>query len=266
MTPDAPGTSTGAGPGADAAAAVDDETVERIAGLGWHGLEEQSLGSWLLRAGEGFTGRSNSVLPLGDPGLPVPRALERVVAFYRERGLPPLFQVPLPLCAGLDLELEAAGWRAYNHTHLLAGPVEALTSLAVDDRLPAPTYERLPSPGWLGGYHYRGSTLPPAAAQVLALGDDPVFVSFVLDGEVAAVGRGIVDEGWLGVTAVTVDEAYRRRGLGSAVMRALGAWGAERGARHVYLQVASENAGALAMYARMGMHRHHDYHYRTLDA
>ena len=36
----------------------------------------------------------------------------------------------------------------------------------------------------------------------------------------AAVARGVLVDGWLCVTAVTVDERYRRRGLATAVMAA----------------------------------------------
>ena len=34
---------------------------------GWPPLERGELGGWMLRAAGGFTGRANSVLPLGDP-------------------------------------------------------------------------------------------------------------------------------------------------------------------------------------------------------
>src|SRR4051794_39097267 len=43
--------------------------VQRVAALGWRALELESLGDWLLRAGGGFTGRANSALPLGSPGM-----------------------------------------------------------------------------------------------------------------------------------------------------------------------------------------------------
>ena len=44
------------------------EDLERVAARGWPGLEQDTLGEWLLRAGGGFTGRANSVLVVGDPG------------------------------------------------------------------------------------------------------------------------------------------------------------------------------------------------------
>jgi ribosomal protein S18 acetylase RimI-like enzyme len=44
-------------------------------------------------------------------------------------------------------------------------------------------------------------------------------------------------------------------------MRTILDWAAERGAISAYLQVAEENAAALALYDRLGFARHHGYHY-----
>ncbi len=46
-------------------------------------------------------------------------------------------------------------------------------------------------------------------------------------------------------------------------MRALWRWGAAAGAQRGYLQVSSQNVGALALYERLGYWPHHDYRYRT---
>ena len=69
-------------------------------------------------------------------------------------------------------------------------------------------------------------------------------------------------EGRLVVTAVTVDDAYRRQGLATAVMAGLGAWARERGRHSCVLQTAGDNAPALALYERLGFTEHHRYHYR----
>jgi N-acetylglutamate synthase len=55
----------------------------------------------------------------------------------------------------------------------------------------------------------------------------------------------------------------RRTGLAGAIMRALWRWGAAAGAHRSYLQVASSNAAALALYERLGYWRHHSYRYRS---
>jgi GNAT superfamily N-acetyltransferase len=241
--------------------------LERIAALGWRGLEEERLGDWLLRAGNRFTGRANSLLPLGDPGRPVEVALGDVVEWYSVRGLRPLIQVPLPLCSGLDEYLAASGWRAFNPSYVFAGDLASvLDSTPPRPDLPAPNYSSSPTADWLSGYRYRGAALPVGAEHVLATAADPTFLSLYEDGAVVAVARGVVDEGWLGVTAVTVDSAHRRRGLARHVMRQLTVWALNRGARRLYLQVAQENVAAVAMYRSMGLEPHHEYHYRTLDA
>jgi ribosomal protein S18 acetylase RimI-like enzyme len=72
----------------------------------------------------------------------------------------------------------------------------------------------------------------------------------------------VLTDGWLGVTAVTVAEEHRRRGLATAVMAALQRWAGERGAHSVYLQVTAGNAPARALYRRAGFIEHHRYHYR----
>jgi ribosomal protein S18 acetylase RimI-like enzyme len=67
---------------------------------------------------------------------------------------------------------------------------------------------------------------------------------------------------WLVVSAVTVDERHRRRGLATAVMAALGQWARAEGAHACLLQVASSNDAGLALYERLGFTEHHRYHYR----
>ncbi len=88
------------------------------------------------------------------------------------------------------------------------------------------------------------------------------FASVTLDGEIAAIGRGVIDDEWLGVSAVEVAPDLRRRGLATAVMQALWRWGAAAGAQRCYVQVSSDNTAAVALYERLGYWRHHDYRYR----
>lgn len=238
--------------------------LEEIAALGWQGLEQERLGDWLLRAADGFTGRANSVLPLGEPDRPMPAALEFVTWWYAARGLPALIQVPLPLAAVLDATLAGAGWRSFNPTAVLVADVADMLA-ACPEQPPLPPVRHAPRPDatWLAGYRYRGRDLPEAAVQVLTRAAEPTFAAVDdADGPVA-VARGVVDQGWLGVTALTVAERVRRRGMGRHVMRELALWGRSRGAERIYLQVAEDNAPALRLYAGLGFGPHHRYHYRT---
>jgi N-acetylglutamate synthase len=239
---------------------LDVPALERLAARSWRGLEEQRHGDWLLRAGGGFTGRANSALVVGSPPEPLEDAVATVTEWYRARGLPPRAQVPLPGSEAADEALAAAGWTRDEDVLVLTASVAGWAD-------PSTTVDLSPTPddAWLAGYRYRGTPLPPVASEVLLKADGPVFASVRVDpapAPLAAVARGVLVDGWLCVTAVTVDERYRRRGLATAVMAGLGAWARADGGHSCLLQVASSNEPALALYRRLGFTEHHRYHYR----
>jgi ribosomal protein S18 acetylase RimI-like enzyme len=210
--------------------------LELLAARTWRGTEEERFGDWLLRAAGGFTGRANSVLVTGRPQVPVPGAEEA------------------------DAALAAAGWERSEDVLVLTAPLAGWPP----PRVPVALADE-PDDAWLTGYRYRGTPLPPIARQVLMAAERPVFASVRLrpaPAPLAAVARGVVADRRLFVTAVTVDEGARRRGLATAVMAALGAWGRNSGAGACVLQVAADNAPALALYDRLGFTEHHRYHYR----
>jgi N-acetylglutamate synthase len=258
--------------------------LERIAALHWRAPEEQRLGGWLLRAAGGFTGRANSALPLGDPGVPLPEAVSATSSWYRERGLPPMITVPSPVASATPLDgfLAEAGWT------LRAGPALVMTagmdeirrrrnldevSLGLDPPLPV-RLDATPDATWLT--LFRGNRDPAPRPGALALLMSAPWQAFASirsgsaserasggDGAVMAVGRVSVAESWGAITAVEVAPAWRRRGLATAITAALCTAAAERGATRILLQVETGNAAAIALYGRFGFRTSHRYHYRV---
>ncbi len=242
--------------------------LERVAARGWQGTSAALLGDWLLRAGAGFTGRANSVLPLGSPLCSLPVALSQVEAFYREHGLPALFQLPEgDETADLQRFLDDAGWPVLNPSLVLtADCATAAERCPPVDRRRRASFADRPSAEWLRGYLYRGQPLPPSAVAVLENAESVVFGSLEDAAGLTAVVRGVLTDGWLGVTALTVDESRRRSGAGRQLMGELLRWAEARGAGDCYLQVAAENEAAIALYGRLGFTEHHRYHYRRSPA
>jgi len=104
--------------------------LERVMVEGWPPLERAQLGGWLLRAGAGFTGRANSVLPLGDPGVSLSEAIDHCESWYDERGLRRLFALFGPAGFAVDddllgLELLARGYQPFNNTVVLTAATRA---------------------------------------------------------------------------------------------------------------------------------------------
>ncbi len=241
---------------------TDVRRLEELAARTWHGLEEERHGGWLLRAADGFSGRANSALVVGKPPEPLPDAVGTVARWYAARGLTPRAQLPGPAGAA-DAAFAAAGWTRAEDVLVLTAPLTPWSAPEVAVQL-SPE----PDDAWLAGYRYRGVPLPPTARAVLTHADDPLFASVrpTAHEHPAAVARGVVEDGWLVITAVTVAEEFRRRGLARAIMAALAAAGRERGAHSCLLQVSDDNEPALRLYARLGFTEHHRYHYRSAPA
>ncbi|HYN95997.1 MAG TPA: GNAT family N-acetyltransferase, partial [Pilimelia sp.] len=79
--------------------------LELASDAGWPAPVTGRVGDWRLRAALGWTGRANSALPVGDPGLPVPAAVDAVESWDAGHGLPAMINVPLPYASAVDAEL-----------------------------------------------------------------------------------------------------------------------------------------------------------------
>jgi N-acetylglutamate synthase len=247
----------------------DVRALESAAAMAWRGVERAWLGEWQLRAAAGFTGRANSCLPIGDPGVPLLSAVDAVSEWYVARSLPPRFQLPSRLTEELDRLLQARGWASDSETIVITGTTA--TVLDTVSVVPTAPYSVVVKDdlddAWLS--LYRGQrALPPVARLVLADAAGVVgFAQAYVDDRVAAIGRGAVTaepagRRWLGLTAVEVLPPYRRRGLARGVVRALTEWGVRHDAGEVYLQVSAGNKPALRLSEGLGLTEHHRYHYR----
>ncbi|MEU6506795.1 GNAT family N-acetyltransferase [Streptomyces sp. NPDC046942] len=268
------------------------EELARIVSRGWRPVESERLGDWELRAAvekvprearpagvvagrrAGFTRRANSVLPLGDPGLPLDAALDAVRRWYGERGLPAYIQTATGaegtqelLCA----ELERRGWVREVTAEVWTG---ALAPVADRAEGAGVVLAREADEAWLARYQRKG--VSEVALQVLGGGPSVWFATVPGGGGApcpgeagssgegeapAAIGRCVVDGRWAGFAAVEVDPGRRRQGLATEVMAALARRALEEGASAAWLQVETDNAGARALYTELGFTPHHAYHH-----
>jgi N-acetylglutamate synthase len=244
---------------------VDPLALQRVCARSWPGIETERLGDWRMRAGGGWTGRANSTLPDGDPGCDLDTALHLVRRWYGERDLPPLLQVPLPALTGLAADLAARGWRDIRGALVQTAPTElVLAKTPAQPQLPPVRLAEVPDERWLDSYHYAGGATGPMSTYgytILTSGPPPRFASVEIDGRIAAIARCTLDGDWVGLCAVEVAEAYRRRGLAAHLLRATAEYAAENGASRLWLQVWPSNAPAIRLYGRAGFTTHHVYRY-----
>ncbi len=225
----------------------------------WPALVDEPLGEWRLRAAQGFTGRANSALTAGSPGMPVHDALDRVRAFATLHAIKPTTHVVVG--STVEDHIASADWRVdTNHpggaeSLVLTGRLDAFATPKTDET----QVSAVPTPGWWALTAQEDPT--PAQRHVLGTGPTVGFGTVEVGNRVVAAVRGAVVGDLLHIARLAVAPEARRSGLARSLMGALAGWGLDNGATTCALQVAAHNAPALRLYESLGCTEHHRYRY-----
>jgi ribosomal protein S18 acetylase RimI-like enzyme len=237
------------------------------------------------------TRRANSVVPIDPPQDPqqLAVAVDRVESLCRAGGLPLRFRLmPENGHAGIDTQLAERGYELEAPCDLLELPLTVsqpgpdprsviTTGQPTDDWCEA-AWRLAPRSGDGARETMRAimSGTPAVYAAIGGTADGESTTSSAAispDGarvvDAIAVGRGaLVNQGRnrsVVLDQIAVDEAHRRQGLGSAVLRTLLAAGQVQGADRALLEVECDNTAAISLYRSLGFTRISGYHYRALD-
>ncbi len=230
---------------------IDDLQRTMIDGL--PGLLQLPIGDWVLRTAEGFTGRANSALVVGDPGRTVSDGVDRVVEAYEDLGQPALFQIPGP--AGFDptghpvvAEVLGRGGRVFQRTAVMTAAVREVA-------LTPPTPNTGVSIGpvaddaWWEAANPRTQERRDLVERLLAKVEYGQFLTVIRrGGGPVAAGRIAYSPGWVGVFDLHTIPEHRGHGFGRALVGEAARDAEDRGIRSSYLQVSADNEAAIGLY------------------
>ena len=83
------------------------------------------------------------------------------------------------------------------------------------------------------------------------------------EGRYVATGLGILDRDYIGIYAIHVDPAYRRRHFAEAICKSILIQGRKQGAKKAYLQVVAGNTPARTLYEQLGFSQLYTYWFRV---
>lgn len=225
--------------------------LERLAVAAWVAHQHRAVGGWLWRFSNGGSKRANSVATLGAPEPDAERALDLVEELYARAGAPSqVYVADVSVPADLAGRLIRRGYALIEETTTMA----LRFGRAAGDHPPGFTSAAAPDRGWLETYE---SVLTPSrkeqARRILARSPaGSRFCSIVRDGATLATALVVADGGAAIVECVAVSAAARRGGMGRALMTGVHAEAQALGAGIAGLQVMSDNAPAIGLYAGLG--------------
>ncbi len=229
--------------------------IEQAASATWPAKEIEFLGDWVLRATGKFTMRANSVLALGNPGLDLDLALERVVDFYRARSLTPTIHVALPTYSELDEKLQNLGWSGKVHAQVMVADIES--DILLQPGLGNWEVFTSPTDEWI-------AVQDDAGVQEIMQRAPAIYIGLRIAGQLVAVGRTAHSNGWTTLTRLYVKPELRGQGIGRELICRLLVAAKDAGISKAFLQVDLKNQSAMSLYEKLGFRRHHTYIYRTL--
>ena len=247
---------------ADALATI--SAIERHAARSWPAPYVTQHHGWELRLSPALASRRvNSLNAVTPEAGRFPAALAEAASICSKRGVK--FHVRM---------LPLAGDEAVAHLESLgvSGAAETTVKTVLLDREfpidPRATIATSMTDEWLDTYlaadwHADGER--EVIKTALASVQMPQAFAMVYDGGMpCAVGRGVVENGWLGIYQIATLPDARRRGFANGVMTALMNWGRSQAAQNAYLQVVSANGPARALYNGLGFQPLYTYDYWTV--
>jgi N-acetylglutamate synthase len=238
---------------------------ERRAFRTWPAATVEEHGGWVLRFNQGVTHRANSVFTADfAEGSDVDGAIVAAEAFFAAHGQPPRFMIsPASRPDDLDARLEARGYVVEEPSLVRVAEARSIRALAPTDA--RVDVAKQPDTAWNRTFmtEYADTAEGAGRLRVVARIEPPAgFAVARVYGHVAAIGMGIVEDGWMTVLGMYTPAPWRGGGYGGAVLRALAAWAEGMGAANLFLQVTAFNAPAIRLYDKAGFRTVYGYHYR----
>ncbi|MCP1336117.1 GNAT family N-acetyltransferase [Futiania mangrovi] len=231
----------------------------------WPADETVEHEGWRMRATRGVSDRANSVYAAAWTGGDLDAAIGAAEGFYTARGLPATFMMmPVTQPKDLDGRLAARRYVRAKETRVCLGDPARVAALVAPD---AVSIDLASDRGaeWAEAYA-RDANAADLAVRAEIMGRVPVPRLYVLAREGAApvgLGMGVLRGDTAVVQGMRTLPDARGRGVGRAVLAAIGRWAVSMEAARMALQVEVENAAANALYAAAGFEEAYRYAYRV---
>lgn len=239
--------------------------IEDMSLNAWPSHKMELYDGWILRFSYFYTHRTNSVEQFGTSTLPWREKIPYCENVYKRLGTPAIFKISPLVSPDFDYTLENRGYEIQHTTDVMTVDLKyadlntPYDQVAFTDDIPL---------SWIDGLFCLKGPVDPIHKKVVpsmynAIPKETLCASISRDGRIVATGLGILDRDYIGIYAIHVHEAYRKKGFARAICTGLLKEGMKKGAKNAYLQVVKGNVLAQHLYESLGFRHIYTYWFRV---
>lgn len=242
------------------------QRIEELSMNAFPALSTVLVNGWILRFSKGYAKRANSVNPIYKCSVDMQANIEACERMYKSKHLDTVFKLTENEEAHkIDEILSQRGYSYEAKTNIMLRNIKAYQAaeeekqgVIVYRELRDDWFEAFINMNKVNGKH--ALTLKSMLQNIMA---DTYYACIMEAGRIVAVGMGVAERGYIGMYDICVDEAERRRGLGTRIMKSLMVEGSRNCCTYSYLQVVDANGPAKTLYDKLGYQKQYSYWYRV---
>ena len=228
-------------------------------------LQTQYYDGWMLRFANGYSSRANSVNMIYPSTIDLKEKIEECEKRYLENGLPCIFKVIDEDSEMLDDMLKDRGYEVVTPTDVMI-----LDLTKSDFLLSECIITEHVTDEWLDTYFtlekYTNQSTCDTVTQIRRMiQSDTLYCVINEDEKNVACASAVIENGYVYIANVIVDEKYRGKGYGRRLCETLLACAKKKGGHTSYLQVIQSNEIAVNLYEKLGFKKLYSYWYRKKD-
>lgn len=241
--------------------------IEELSMNAWPSLQTCIYDGWVLRFADGYTKRSNSILPVYKSTIQPEEKIDLCEKKYATLGLPTVFKLTkVSNPQGLDDILEHRGYQPLDETAVRLLDLTQSTPCKPKDVVMEDSFTEHWTDGFFQCSGLTDAKIQTTAKQILAnIRTEVICVAKKAGGHIVGCGFGAVERGMVGIFDIVVAKSHRRCGYGLDIMNGILTRAMEMGVRNSYLQVVVGNTPAENMYTMLGYKEAYRYWYRKKE-
>lgn len=238
--------------------------IEELSLNAWPAINTSIYDGWLIRLSNGYSNRSNAVIPLYKSSINLHDKIEYCEDIYIKNKLIPTFKLyDYDEFNDLDDILASKNYASLYETSVQIAEIKEIDLEGIDGLEINYGY----SDRWANEYILsrditHGETVKNMKLILKAIVDESVFITYRYKNSAIGFGYGVFSRGHIGLNNIYVLPECRGRGIGKIIINGIFREAQKNGIDKAFLQVMKDNGSAMRLYSKMGFKEEYTYWYR----